>query len=121
GIGAVLDAWADDVGLDLDRERLLTAYSDHEARTLRESPTMLYPEALVTSMQALGEELGAPVSEAWAARFGASVPDWPAFDDSHDALVRLGERYSLIILSNVDRASFEGSRRRLGVEFDHVI
>lgn len=121
GIGTVLDEWAADVGLDLDRERLLTAYAGQEARTLRESPTMLYPEALATSMRALGDELAVPVSDAWAARFGASVPDWPAFEDSHEALVRLGEHFSLIILSNVDRSSFEGSRRRLGVDFDHVI
>lgn len=121
GIATVLEEWARDVRIDLDREALLTAYADHEARTLRESPAMLYPTALATSMRALGEELGAPVSDDWAARFGASVPDWPAFDDSHDALVRLGERFALIILSNVDRASFEGSRQRLDVAFDHVI
>lgn len=121
GIAAVLEAWARDVGVDLDREALLTAYADHEARTLRESPSMLYPTALATSIGALGAQLGAPVSDEWAAQFGASVPDWPAFADSHDALVRLGERFSLIILSNVDRAGFEGSRRRLDVTFDHVI
>jgi 2-haloacid dehalogenase len=49
------------------------------------------------------------------------VPDWPAFPDSHQALVTLGEGHTLIILSNVDRESFEGSRRRLGVTFDHVL
>lgn len=121
GIGSVLDKWAADVGVERDRESLLTAYAAHEARTLRESPTLLYSTALAEGMHALGKELGGPVSDAWAARFGASVPDWPAFVDSHDALVRLGKRYSLIVLSNVDRAGFAGSRRRLDVEFDHVI
>lgn len=121
GIGSVLDAWGVQVGLDLDRESLLTAYADHEARTLRESPTMLYPMALATSMRALGAELGVAVSDEWAARFAASVPEWPAFDDSHDALERLGERFSLIVLSNVDRAGLEASQRRLGVDFDYVL
>jgi putative hydrolase of the HAD superfamily len=49
------------------------------------------------------------------------VPDWPAFDDSHNALIRLGERFKLIVLSNVDRASFAGSQARLGVEFTSVL
>jgi len=50
-----------------------------------------------------------------------SVPDWPAFEDSHDALSVLGERFKLIILSNVDRVSFTGSQVRLGIEFTSVL
>ena len=50
-----------------------------------------------------------------------SVPDWPAFEDSQDALIVLGTRFKLIILSNVDRASFAGSQARLGVEFTSVL
>jgi len=48
------------------------------------------------------------------AALAGSVPDWPAFEDSHDALSVLGERFKLIILSNVDRVSFTGSQVRLG-------
>ena len=33
----------------------------------------------------------------------------------------LGERFKLIILSNVDRVSFAGSQTRLGVEFTSVL
>ena len=53
-------------------------------------------------------------------RFGASVPDWPAFPDSAAALAYLKQHYKLVILSNVDRVSFAGSNRRLGVEFDAI-
>ena len=49
------------------------------------------------------------------------MPDWPAFPDSHDALVALGKRFKLIVLSNVDRVSFAGSTRRLNVEFTSVL
>ncbi len=52
--------------------------------------------------------------------FGASIPDWPAFPDSADALRYLQTRYRLVILSNVDRHSFAASARRLGVDFDAV-
>jgi 2-haloalkanoic acid dehalogenase type II len=121
GIAAVLGAWAKRRGLDLDEEQLLTAYSAHEAAAEIEHPTALYPEILARSIRSLGEELGAPVTDEDAAALATSVPDWPAFDDSNIALIRLGERFKLIVLSNVDRASFAGSQARLGVEFTSVL
>ena len=121
GILAVLEPWARARGLELDGEGLLVAYSAHEAREELQHPAALYPEILAGSMRALGRELGVHVTEEEAARLARSVPDWPAFADSHDALLALGERYRLLVLSNVDRASFAASERRLGVEFAAVV
>ena len=121
GIAAVLGPWAHARGLTVADEDLLLAYSAHESAAEAEHPTALYPEILARSMRALGAQFGVPVGDAEAAAFGASVPDWPAFPDSHDALDRLARRYRLIILSNVDRASFAGSNRRLGVTFTSIL
>src|SRR5439155_9794638 len=52
--------------------------------------------------------------------FGGSVGNWPAFPDSAAALAYLKHFYKLVILSNVDRASFAQSQRRFGVAFDMV-
>ena len=54
-------------------------------------------------------------------RFGGSVADWPAFPDSHDALVRLGTRFRLGVLTNCDDDLFAASNARLGVDFDWVV
>jgi 2-haloacid dehalogenase len=121
GIAAVLGPWAVRRGLDLDRERLLEAYAAHEATAEAEYPSELYPGILARSFRSLGEELGVPVSDGDVAVLSSSVADWPAFEDSRDALALLGERFELIILSNVDRASFAGSEARLGVEFASVL
>jgi 2-haloacid dehalogenase len=121
GLGAVLGAWADRRGLRVDVEALLTSYGAHEESSERDHPTELYPEILARSMRALGEQLGAEVSDEDAQALATSVPDWPAFPDSHDALQALGERFKLIILSNIDRASFGASRARLRVEFTSVL
>lgn len=121
GLAAVLGPWARERGLDLTGEQLLTAYSPAEAAVEAEYPADLYPDVLARSMRRLGRDLGAKVTDADAARLAHSVPDWPAFDDSAAALAVLGRRYRLIILSNVDRASFAGSARRLGAEFTSVI
>ena len=121
GIAAVLRPWARSHGLALDDEALLAVYARHESRVEAEQPGELYPAVLARTFRAVGEELGVPVSPAEAAALGASVPDWPAFPDSGAALRSLATRFSLVILSNVDRASFAASEARLGVTFDHVI
>ena len=121
GIAAVLGPWARSRGLDLDNEALLTAYSRHEARAEAEHPADPYPLILARSLRDLGRELGAQVTDQDAQRLARSVPDWPAFPDSHDALAALAERYRLIILSNVDNESFAASNRRLGVRFTSVL
>ncbi len=68
-----------------------------------------------------GEKLSAPVSDAWAQRLGDSVPDWPAFPDSAEALARLAIRYQLITLSNVHRDGFAGSNKHLHGDFAAII
>jgi 2-haloacid dehalogenase len=121
GIAVVLGPWASRSGLDLDQEQLLAAYAAAEAQAELEHPTELYRDILARSFRLLGDDLGAAVTDADAAALATSVGDWPAFEDSHDALITLGDRFKLVILSNVDRASFAGSQARLGVEFSSVL
>jgi 2-haloacid dehalogenase len=121
GISAVLVPWAAEQDLALGEEDLLLAYADNEAAVERETPTALYPEVLAEAFRRTGAMLGAQVSDQWAARLGGSVPDWPAFPDSADALARLARHYQLIIVSNVHRAGFAGSNQHLHGDFAAVI
>ena len=121
GIAAVLSPWAAEQGLDASHEQLLLAYADNEAAVEREDPTARYPEVLATAFRRTGAGLGASVSTDWADRLGDSVPDWPAFADSADALARLASHYKLIIVSNVHRAGFAGSNRQLRGDFAAII
>jgi 2-haloacid dehalogenase len=121
GLLAVLTPWAREQGLDSSDEELLLAYADEEAAVQRETPSARYPDVIATAFRRAGEKLGAPVSDEWAQRLGGSVPDWPAFPDSPEALARLARRYKLIILSNVHRAGFAGSNERLRGDFAAII
>lgn len=121
GLLAVLVPWARGQGLNLTGEQLLTGYSSCEAAVEAEHPTDRYPDVLARSLRRLGGQLGAEVSDEDAARLGGSVPDWPAFPDSAAALAGLSRRFKLIILSNVDQASFAGSNQRLSVEFTSIL
>ena len=107
-------------GQALSRDAALEIFARHESAQEAATPTMIYSDLLATVHRRLALEWNVEVDEADHARFGASVPDWPAFPDSPAALAYLKQHYQLVILSKVDRASFKGSNRRLGVEFDAI-
>ena len=105
---------------DLTRDAVLEAHARAESAQQAQTPAMAYRDLLAVVYKRLAErwELGA--SHAACVAYGRSVADWPAFPDSAEALRYLGEHYKLVILSNVDNESFEGSRAKLGVPFDAV-
>lgn len=99
---------------------VLAQFATHEVAQQTQSPQMLYPQLLAEVHRRLAQAWGVEVGEAAHEAFGGSVPDWPAFPDTPAALQYLKRYYKLVILSNVDRASFAGSNRRLGVAFDAI-
>jgi 2-haloacid dehalogenase len=121
GIRAALRPWHERTGGVLPEARLLEAFGRHEAAQQALTPRLLYGDLLATVLRRMGEAAGAPATEAEARAFGRSIPDWPAFEDSPAALALLKQRFCLIVLSNVDEAGFQASRRRLGVAFDAVL
>ena len=119
GILAELVPWAS--GSGIPEQELLAAYSLHQAAIEEETPTMLYPDVLAESLVRVGAQFDIAVSDEQAHEFGQSVPRWPAFPDSADALAKLATRFKLIILSNIDRNSFAASNKKLGVTFDAIL
>ena len=119
GLMRALEPLRSKVGISQDE--LLEAFGDieHERRG-GASGRPIFGAANVSSMRGWRSGIGAPVDEDAARAFGQSVGDWPAFPDSAMALRQLKRHFELIILSNVDRASFARSNERLGVEFDRV-
>ncbi len=104
----------------LGREAALEVFARHESAQEQATPAMVYSELLALVHRYMAEEIGAPANAAFDKAFGRSVPHWPAFADSHHALAYLKQHYKLVILSNVDRASFKASNRKLGVTFDAI-
>lgn len=122
GIRTALRGWADRRRVTATDDELLRLFATFETRIEQgDRPAPLYPAVLAETLRRIGAVVGGEVDEVDAGTFGASVGDWPAFADSTAALLRLQRRYRLVIVSNVDRASFGASRRRLGVTFDRAI
>ncbi len=120
GIMAALQPLLAATGSPLPREAVLALFASQESEQQRRMPGMLYPDILAEVHRQMAKRLGVGMTQADHHRFGASVPDWPAFADSAASLQYFKTSYRLVILSNVDRASFAASNERLGVEFDAV-
>lgn len=105
----------------LSRDRILETHARHEASQQLYSPAKLYRDLLPVVYKRMAEEWGVAVDWEECLAYGRSIGDWPAFPDSAGALSYLKQHYRLVILSNVDNASFAMSQRRLGITFDAVI
>jgi 2-haloalkanoic acid dehalogenase type II len=120
GIWAALQPllWASDTSVA--RGEALSEFGRLETAQETENPGLRYSELLTRVHRELAVSLDLATTDALDTAFGGSVANWPAFTDSAEALSYLGDRYRLVILSNVDRDSFAASNRRLGVTFDAV-
>ena len=104
----------------LTRDQILEAHARHESAQQGQTPAMPYRDLLAVVHKRLAEEWGAAAPWDECVAYGRSVADWPAFPDSVDALAYLGRHFKLVILSNVDNASFAASNERLGITFDAI-
>jgi len=107
-------------GSAVGRGAALALFADLEHRVQQEQPHLPYPEVLSRVHAAWAQETGLQSTPALDREFGCSIGHWPAFPDTAEALRELQSRFRLAILSNVDRASFAASNRKLGVAFDAV-
>ena len=105
---------------NLDEVAVLRAFAKHEA-ALERGPFQPYRQVLLETFCLIGRDLGADVDHTSAADFAAALTQWPPFPDAVAALTRLGAKYHLIILSNVDDDLFKETARRLGTRFEAVI
>ena len=115
-------------GVNPTETEVLSLFASHETKVQDANPTWTYPVILRETWRRMATSLGLPdpttrpeQCEADAHTFAASVPNWPAFADSHNALVALQSRCKLVILSNVDNTSFAGSNARLDITFDAIL
>ena len=120
GILAGLKPLTERLGHDLSRDAILAAHAWHESRQQHATPGMRYADLLATVYRRLAEEWGRPAAWDDCVAYGKSVKHWPAFPDSAAALRYLKQHFRLVILSNVDNASFSTSKEKLGVEFDAI-
>jgi len=102
----------------LSRDQILEAHAHHESSTQAQTPGRIYSQLLAVVYKRLAEEWQLTVTWEDCLAYGNSVQNWPAFADSAASLQYLKQHYKLVVLSNIDNASFAFSQARLQVEFD---
>lgn len=121
GLIAGLAGWRRRAQQPFDDEALLAAFAALETRVQTEQPGLVYPAILTEVLRRLAMHFECPATDLECQVFAATIGDWPAFPDTKAALANLRQSYRLVILSNVDRASFARTQRHLGVEFDAIV
>ena len=120
GMIAGLKPLTDKLGQNLTRDEILQTHAYYESETQKQTPGKIYSQLLAVVYRRLAEEWRVSVSWDECLAYGRSVQNWPAFPDSAGALQYLKRYYRLVVLSNVDNASFSHSKEKLQVEFDAV-
>lgn len=107
-------------GFEIGDREMLESYAWHES-ALEAGPYLTYREILEEALRRIASDIGFVPTEAELEAFSHSVGDWPAFPDSHDALVALQRRFKLAVITNGDDEFFALSNKLLKVDFDYVI
>ncbi len=121
GIERALRPWLERRGASATRDAILAAHAEAEPRRQSQTPTARYPEILAAVHADIAAAFRVAPDPVAAAAFGASVGDWPAFPDTTAALAELRRHVKLVVVSNIDRASFRKTQSRLAVAFDAVV
>ncbi|MEQ8349042.1 MAG: haloacid dehalogenase type II [Sneathiellaceae bacterium] len=118
GLHAALAPIAARAGRPLSRDEVLDGFAAWEIVQQRSQPAMRYTDLLAIVARRLAEEWEVRVSWEECQAFGRTVPHWPAFADTVDALRYLSGHFRLAVLSNVDNASLAAAFDRLGLTLD---
>src|SRR5207247_166803 len=100
--------------------KLLEAFADLETEA-ESGPYRPYGVVLRDVVEGLGRRFGFTPDDAERGILAASLPGWPPFADTRDALRALQTKYRLAVISNIDDDLFAGTVRSLGIEFDWVV
>jgi 2-haloalkanoic acid dehalogenase type II len=121
GIAEAFGAAARADGVMLAPAAVLRAYHAIEPAVQAERYRR-YRDVLALTARAVAERLDWALAPGREAFLPESLPTWPPFSDTNDALRRLrATGHRLAILSNVDDDLLAGTRRHLAVEFDFVV
>ncbi|KAK5134993.1 hypothetical protein LTR08_005945 [Meristemomyces frigidus] len=114
GIASTARATALGPHLPPDHKTLMLGIQKQDVQTQRENPTMKQSAIIAEGLRQYAKELGIvekgqltqeQVDEA-VLDYGGRIGEYPAFEDTVEAIGKLGKRFKLFPLTNVDNASW---------------
>ena len=107
-------------GIESRLGELFDIYIPLEAQVEGE-PYRGYRQVLEEVSVRLAHQLGVELPHDHVGVLAQTLPTWPIFADTNDALVRLKRRYRLGVLSNIDHDLFAATASRFPITFDFVV
>ncbi len=101
-------------------EAILRSFVAHEACVESEA-WQPYRGVLRAVLAGMAADFKVVLPDSAAGSLGDSLPHWPPFPDTVNALERLAKHFRLVIVSNTDDALFAETQKRLVVHFDEVV
>jgi 2-haloacid dehalogenase len=120
GIADAFKAEAAEDGLSFDEAEVVRRFLEIQAEVMSGSYE-LYAEVLRRTGVKVAEEIGWQLEPSRAQFLPDSVEAWQPFRETNAAMDRLGNRYEVGIVSNVDDKLLGISRRHLRTELDLVV
>ncbi|HMP89620.1 MAG TPA: HAD-IA family hydrolase [Kiritimatiellia bacterium] len=120
GICRAMLQWADDIGISISREEILSLYSRFEPEEqLGEYRT--YREILYSVQKRFAGHYRVSLKPNHQLLLAQSLADWEPFADTNQALQRLAKQYKLAVISNIDHDLFAGTRAKLEPVIDCLV
>jgi 2-haloacid dehalogenase/putative hydrolase of the HAD superfamily len=120
GILDAFEAQAGEDGLSFDESALIERFLEVQAEIMAGSYE-LYAEVLRRAAVKVASEIGWELEPSRAQFLPDSVERWTPFREANAAMDRLGKRYEVGIVSNIDDKLLGVSRRHLRTELDLVV
>jgi 2-haloalkanoic acid dehalogenase type II len=121
GILHVLKPWADAERIPASDEELLAAFGEAESVAEHAMPKSVYRDILRETMKGIAARFSKTASAAQQEALASSVGNWPVFGDTVDSLKTLKNWHKLMVVSNVDKVSFDRTVPKLGVALDGLV
>ncbi len=106
-------------GVALNENEVLSLFAQVEARIEGER-FRPYRDVLTGTLEAIAAHYNFVPTTAERLAFPRSLGQWSPFPDTRDALRRLSEKYTLVVLTNCDEDLFARTAEALGNPFDAV-
>jgi putative hydrolase of the HAD superfamily len=112
---------AERAGVCANDEGILLEFAKAEAAEHERTPGLPFTNMLAPSYRTMAAKLGLPTGEAESEGLRLSIPRWPAFPDSIEAMKRLRQRFRLVAITNSDNWALGHFARTLEEPFDYKV
>jgi len=120
GIWDAFVAEAQRDGFTLSRDELIPMFHEIE-REIQSGSYELYAEVLRRTAVEISKRLGWPLEPSRSGFLPESVQRWAPFKETRVQLEKLGKKYSLGLIANIDDKLLGQTRRHIHTDFDLVV